>query len=128
MKKAGNVEAKANLQPPFYVRGINSKCLKDHCPLEKKDKEDTYWKSHDKASKYKNKAKSYTLTFTNQPQTKAPKKNKHGCWGGHPATGVNATKVAMKEKDKVPKNLSHYHQKVYYASKSPDKPKNYWQS
>ncbi len=43
------------------------------------------------------------------------------------ATGVNATKVA--KKDKAPKDLSHiecytYHQKGHYVTKCPDKPKN----
>ena len=42
VEKAGDAKAKANLQPPFYVREINSRCPKSHHPLAKKDKEDTY--------------------------------------------------------------------------------------
>ncbi len=58
VEKAGNVKAKANLQPPFYIRKIDSKCLKSYCPSAKKDKEDTYRESYDKASKDNDKAKS----------------------------------------------------------------------
>ncbi len=36
MEKAGDVEAKVNLQPPFYVRNIDARCPKGHCPLAKK--------------------------------------------------------------------------------------------
>ncbi len=107
VEKAGDVEAKANLQPPFYIRKIDSKCLKDYRPLAKKDKEDTYWEPRDETSnKDKDKAKSHNFSSSaNQPQTKAPKKDK--CrWGGHPATRVNATKVPKKDKDKT-KDLSH---------------------
>ncbi len=42
VEKAGDAEAKANLQPLFYVRDINVRCPKDHHPSTKKDKEDTY--------------------------------------------------------------------------------------
>ncbi len=131
MEKAGDVEAKANLQPLFYVREIDSRCPKIHCPSAKKDKKDTYRELQNEASKDKDKAKSHSSsTSTNQPQTQAPKKDKRGCQGGHgghPATGVNATEVA--KKDKTPKDLSHIkcyacHQKGHYATKCPDKPKN----
>ncbi len=61
-------------------------------------------------------------------QTQAPKKDKRGRWedhGNHPATGVNATKVVKKDKDKAPKDLTYvkcytYHQKDYYAKKCPE--------
>ncbi len=128
MDKAGDAKAKANLQPPFYVRDIDARCPKDHCPLAKKDKENTYREPQNEASKDKDKAKSHSSsTFANQPQTQAPKKDKCGRWGSHPATGVNATKVA--KKDKAPKDLSHIkcytcHQKGHYATKCPDKQKN----
>ncbi len=131
VEKAGDAEAKTNLQPPFYVRDIDAKCPKGHRPLAKKDKEDTYQEPQNEASKDKDKAKSYSSsTSTNQPQTQASKKDKRGCrgdHGGHPATGVNATKVA--KKDKAPKDLSHIecytcHQKGHYTTKCPDKPKN----
>ncbi len=131
MEKAGDAEAKANLQPPFYVRDIDARCPKGHRPSAKKDKEDTYREPQNEASKNKDKAKSYnSSTSANQPQTQASKKNKRGCQGGHgghPATGVNATEVA--KKDKAPKDLRHIecytcHQKGHYATKCPDKPKN----
>ncbi len=128
MEKAGDVKAKANLQPPFYVRDIDARCPKGHCLLAKKDKEDTYWEPRDEASN--NKAKSQTSSSTNQPQTQALKKDKRGRQGGHgghPATGVNATKVI--KTDKASKELSHIkcytcHQKGHYATKCPDKLKN----
>ncbi len=131
MEKAGNAEAKANLQPPFYVRDINARCSKGHCSSAKKDKENTYWEPQNEASKDKDKAKSHSSsTSANQPQTQASKKDKRGCWGGHgghSATGVNATEIA--KKDKAPKDLSHIecytcHQKGHYTTKCPNKPKN----
>ncbi len=60
MEKAGDVEAKANLQPPFYVREIDSRCPKGHRPSAKKDKEDTYQEPQNEASKNKDKAKSHS--------------------------------------------------------------------
>ncbi len=134
MEKAGDVEAKANLQPPFYVRDIDIRCPKGHRPSSKKDKEDTYREPQSEVFKDKDKAKSHnssTSTNQNQPQTQAPKKDKRGRRrghrGGHPATGVNATEVA--KKNKASKDLSHIecytcHQKGHYATKCPDKPKN----
>ncbi len=132
MEKAGDAEAKANLQPPFYVRDIDVRCPKGHRPSSKKDKEDTYREPQSEASKDKDKAKSHnSSTSANQPQTQTLKKDKRsrrgGHGGGHPATGVNATEVA--KKDKAQKDLSHiecytWHQKGYYATKYPDKPKN----
>ncbi len=131
MEKAGDIEAKTNLQPPFYVKEIDFKCPKDHRLLAKKDKTDTYWEPQNKASMNNNKAKSHSSsTSTNQPQTQASKKDKHGRRGGyegHPATEVNATKVV--KKDKTPKNLSHIkcytcYQKGYYITKCSYKPKN----
>ncbi len=132
VEKVGDVEAKANLQPPFYVREIDSKCPKGHCLLAKNDKKDTYWEPCNEASKDKNKAKSQTSSSANQLQTQAPKKDKRGCQGshgGHPATGVNASKVAKKDKDKTPKDLSHVkcytcHQKGHYVNKYPKKAKS----
>ncbi len=56
VEKAGDAEAKANLQPPFYVREIDSRCPNGHRPSAKK--ENTYWEPRDKASKDKDKAKS----------------------------------------------------------------------
>ncbi len=106
MEKAGDVEAKVNLQPPFYIRDIDARCPKGQRPSAKKDKENTYWEPQNEASKDKDKAKSHNFsTSANQPQIQAPKKDKRGCWGGHPATGVNTTEVA--KKDKAPKDLSH---------------------
>ncbi len=42
VEKAGDAEAKANLQPPFYIRDINVRYPKGHRSSAKKDKEDTY--------------------------------------------------------------------------------------
>ncbi len=122
VEKISDVEAKANLQPPFYIRKIDSRYPKGHRPLTKK--EDTYWEPRNEASKNKNKAKSQTSSSANQPQTQALKKDKRGRWGGHrgyPTTGVNATKVVKKDKDKAPKDMSNvkcytYHQKGHYAN------------
>ncbi len=44
MEKAGDVKAKVNLQPSFYVREIDSRYPKGHRPSAKKDQEDIYWK------------------------------------------------------------------------------------
>ncbi len=130
VEKAGNAEAKANLQSPFYVRDIDARCPKGHRPLSKKNKEDTYREPQSEASKDKDKAKSHSSpTSANQPQIQASKKGKRGRrggHGGHPAIGVNATEGA--KKDKAPKDLSHIecytcHQKGYYATKCPNKPK-----
>ncbi len=80
MKKAGNVEAKANLQPPFYIRDIDVRCPKGYRLSAKKDKEDTYQEPQNEASKGKDKAKSHSSsTSANQSQTQAPKKDKRGC-------------------------------------------------
>ncbi len=127
VEKVDDVEAKANLQPLFYIRDIDARCPKDHRLLAKKDKEDTYRELQNEASKDKNKVKSHSSSASaNQPQTQASKKDKRGRRGGHPATGVNATEVA--KKDKTPKDLSHiecytYHQKGHYATKCLDKSK-----
>ncbi len=126
VEKADDVEAKANLQPLFYVRDLNDKCPKGHRPSTKKDKENTYREPQDEASN-KYKAKSTASASAHQPQILAPKKDKCGRRGGHPATGINATEVA--KKDKAPKYLSYIecytcHQKCHYVTKCPDKPKN----
>ncbi len=125
VEKAGDVEVKVNLQPPFYVREINARCPKSHHLSVKKDKENIYWECRDKASKDKDKAKSHNFSSANQPQTQAPKKDKCGRQRGHPAIAINATKVAKKDKDKA-KDLSHVKcytckQKGHYANKCPKK-------
>ncbi len=126
VEKAGDIEAKVNLQPSFYIREIDSRCPKGHCPSAKKDKEDIYWEPRNETFKYKDKAKSQTSSSPNQPQAQAPKKDKHGCRGGHPSTRVNATKIAKKDNHKTPKDLSHIkcytcHQKSHYANKCSEK-------
>ncbi len=132
VEKAGDVEAKDNLQPPFYVKEINSRCPKSHRPLAKKDKEDIYQEPRNEVSKDKDKAKSHnSSTSANQPQTQVLKKNKRrlGGHGGHLVLGDIATKVAKKNKDKAPKDLSHFkcytfHQKGHYTNKCPKNAKN----
>ncbi len=132
VEKVDDAKVKANLQSLFYVREIDFNCPKGHRPLAKKDKEDTYWEPCNEASKNKDKAKSQTSSSANQPQTQAPKKDKRGRRGGHrdyPATGVNATKIVKKDKDKTPKDLSYVkcytcYQKDHYTNKYPKSQKN----
>ncbi len=69
----------------------------------------------------------HNSSSANQLQIQASKKDKRH-WEDHPATGVNATEVAKKDKDKA-KDLSHikYYtckQKGHYANKCPEKVKN----
>ncbi len=128
VEKVGDAEAKANLQPPFYVRDINVRCPKSHRLSAKKDKENTSREPQNEVFKDKDKAKSHnSSTSANQPQTQAPKKDKRGHRRGYLATGVNATEAT--KKDKAPKDLSHIkcytcYQKGHYTTKFPDKPKN----
>lgn len=124
IKKAGNVEAKINLQPPFYIKEINSKYPKNHCPSAKKDKKNKYWEICNKVSKNKNKTKFYNSSSANQSQIQTPKKNKY-YQGDYLVTGVNTTKIAKKNKNKT-KDLSYikcytYKQKGHYANKCPKK-------
>ncbi len=51
MKKAGDIEVKANLQPLFYIGDIDVRYPKGHRLLAKKDKEDTYREPQNEASK-----------------------------------------------------------------------------
>ncbi len=75
MEKAGDVEAKANLQSLFYVRDIDARYPKGHRPSAKKDKEDTYQEPQNEASKDKDKAKSHSSsTSANQPRPRPPRK------------------------------------------------------
>ncbi len=129
VEKASDIEVKANLQSPFYVREIYSKYSKSHCLSVKKDKEDIYQKPRNETSKDKDKAKSQTSSSANQPQTQALKKDECSCWGNHSASKVNTIKRTKKDKDKALKDLSHvkfyiYHQNGYYANKYPKKAKN----
>ncbi len=106
MEKAGDAEAKANLQLSFYVKDINVRYSKGHCLSAKKDKEDTYQEPQNEVSKDKDKTKSHSSSaYAYWPQTQASKKDKRGCRRGRPATGVNATEIA--KKDKVLKDLIH---------------------
>ncbi len=75
VEKVGDSKAKTNLQPPFYVKKIDARCLKNHCLSVKKNKEDTYWEYHNEAFKDKEKAKFYNSFSAYQPQTQAPKKD-----------------------------------------------------
>ncbi len=128
LEKAVDAEVKANLQPPFGTRKIDSRYPKGYRSLIKKDKNDAYWKHCDEASnKDKEKAKSYNPSFANQPQTQVSKKCHKIRQGGHLATGVNTTKIAKKDKDKdKAKDLSHIKcytckWKGHYANKYPEK-------
>ena len=78
VEKAGDAEAKANLQPSSYIREIDSRCPKGHRPLFKKDKKDTQRKHRDEAFKDRKKAKSHTPSTTNQLQTQDLKKRDRG--------------------------------------------------
>ncbi len=69
VEKIRDVEAKANLQPLFYITEINVKCLKGYRPLIKKDKKNAYQEYRNETSKDKEKAKSHNLSSANQPQT-----------------------------------------------------------
>ncbi len=65
-RKASDAKAKANLQPPCYVRQIDSKCPRGYCPSVKINKNNTYWKYRNEAfNKNKVKAKSYNPSFAN---------------------------------------------------------------
>ena len=92
VEKTGNTKAKSNLQPAFYVREIDSRCPKSHCPLVKKNKKDTYWEHHNEVFKDKEKDKSYNLSFANQAQIQNFKKCHKSQQKGRPATAVNGTK------------------------------------
>ena len=65
VKKIGDIKATANLEPPSYVREIDSKCPKSHYPSAKKDNKDTYEEPRNEVSKDKDKAKFYIVTFAN---------------------------------------------------------------
>ncbi len=68
-EKIDDAKAKVNLQLSFYIREIDSKYPKSHCLSTNKDKKDTYWESHNKASnKDKDKATSHNSSSSaNQP-------------------------------------------------------------
>ena len=67
MKKVGDIEVKANLQPPFYVREIDSRYLKNYCLSVKKDKDNANQEHWNEAfSKDKEKTKSYNPFSANQ--------------------------------------------------------------
>ncbi len=75
MEKVGDAEAKANLQPPFYVRDIDARCPKGHRPSAKKDKKNTYREPQNEASKDKDKAKSHSSsTSANRLRPRLPRK------------------------------------------------------
>ncbi len=127
IEKAINTEAKANLQLPFEMIEINSRCLRGYRPTVKKDKDNINREHRDETPKFK--ARFHNSFSANQPQTQTPKKDKRGSrQGGHPATKVNVNEIAKKNKDKA-KNRSHikYYtckQKDHYANKCLEKSKN----
>ncbi len=62
VKEVDDAEAKVNLQSPFYIREIDSKCPKDHRLSIKKDKKNTYREPQNEISKNKDKAKSHSFS------------------------------------------------------------------
>ena len=69
VEKSKDVKVKANLQPPFNLREIDSKYPKIYCSSVKKDKEDANREYYNEASsKNKEKTKFYNHSDTNQPQ------------------------------------------------------------
>ena len=63
VEKVIDVKTKTNLQSPFGIRKIDFKCPKRYKLLVKKDKNDIYWKHHNKIfNKDKKEAKFITLT------------------------------------------------------------------
>ena len=127
--KVGDIEAKANLQSPFYIREIEFKCLKSYCPSVKKNKEDANWKHRNETfSKDKVKDKSHNASSANQLWVQASKRHQRSWQKGATAIEVYVTKIAKKNNDKA-KDLSHVKcytckQKSHYASKYLKKPKN----
>ena len=63
VENAGDIEAKASLQPPSYFWEIDFRNPKGHRPSSKKNKKDTQYEHRDKVSKKK--AQSQTLSTTN---------------------------------------------------------------
>ncbi len=130
VEKAINVEAKTILQPSSKIEKIDSKYLRGYRPLVKKDKDNANWEHWD-GDKDKDKAKSHNpSSINNQPQAQLLKKNKfhESCQRDYLATGVNATKIAKKDKNKT-KDLNHiryytYKQKGHYINQCPKKSKN----
>ena len=56
VEKAGDAEAKANLEPPSYVWEIDSRCPKGHRPSSKKDNVDIQREHRNETFKNKKKA------------------------------------------------------------------------
>ncbi len=114
VEKAINTKVEANLQPPSKTKEINSRCLRGYRPSVKKDKDDANWKHRDEAPK--NKTKSHNSSSINQPQIQASKKDRHqkNQQGDYPATRVNTSEIAKKDRDKT-KDLNHI---KYYTSKN----------
>ena len=129
MEKAKDTKAKVNLQLSFYIRKIDCKCPKGYRLLVKNNKKNANWEHYNKASsKDKEKAKSHNSSSANQSHAQASKKYQKSWQRGPSGTGVNATKVAKKDKDKA-KNLSHVKcytckQKGHYTKRCPKKLKN----
>ncbi len=128
VEKAVNVEAKASLQPPFWIKEIDSRWPKGYRSSVKKDKDNNNWE-HRNEDKNKDKTTSQNHSTNNQAQIQAFKKDKcHWNRQSHPPTEVNTTEMTKKDKDKA-KNLSHIKcytckQKGHYANKCLKKSKN----
>ena len=76
VEKAIGAEVKVGLQQNSMIREIDFRCLKEHKPSVKKNKDDAYWKHHDEASIDQKKAKSHPSSSANQPQTHVYKNDK----------------------------------------------------
>ncbi len=129
VEKVADIKEKANLQPPFGTRKIDSRCPKRYRLLVKKNKDDAYWEYRNEIfNKDKDKPKFHNSSFANQPQTQVVKEDMCDCWRDHLATGVNSTKIVKKDKDKT-KDLSYIkcyicEQKDHYVNKCLKKSKN----
>ncbi len=101
VEKAVDAEAKASLQPPSETEEIDSRCPKGYRPT-KKDESSRDHRDGDKAKSSHTSPPANSSQPQTQTQTQTSKKDKRhqGSRRGHPATGVNTTEVAKKDKDK----------------------------
>ena len=130
VKKAVDVEIKANLQPPSGTKEIDFKYLKNYKSSAKKKKIKPV-KSIGLKTIIRQSLTTLCLLIQVSLRPQPLKKKRHKSrQESHLVTGVNATEVAKKNKDKdKTKNLSYIKcytckQKSYYANKYPKNSKN----